>query len=149
MRRTSRAVVIKDNQLLVMSRNKFGHKYTAIVGGEIESGEDEIQALHREVLEESGITIANPRLIIEEDAGPMFGIQYIYLCDYVSGEPMLHPDSPESKITALGKNLYQPGWLPVSELKDSNLLPTQLRDLLVDFLNNGFPKDPVKLKIQD
>ena len=79
MRYASRAVVIKDNQLLLMHRNKFGMEYYALVGGGVDPGETPEQALYREVTEEASITIANERLVILEDAGKMYGIQYIYL----------------------------------------------------------------------
>lgn len=147
-RRTSRAIVIKDDRLLVMYRNKFGREYISLCGGEIEPGETEVEALSREIMEEAGIAIAHPRLVIVEDAGDIFGIQYIYLCDYVSGQPQLDPASPESKISAMGKNLYRPGWLPIDELAESNMLPTELKDLLVQFFKDGFPDSQVSLKIE-
>lgn len=147
MRTASRAIVVKDSQLLVMHRNKFGHEYYALVGGGVDFGENAEQALYREVREEASIEIANPRLVIIEDAGSIFGIQYIYLCDYVSGEPQLAADSIEAKITADGKNLYTPMWQPVSELPTLNLLPAELKDALTAGLRDGFPEQPIQLKI--
>jgi 8-oxo-dGTP pyrophosphatase MutT (NUDIX family) len=149
MRQASRAIVVKDNQLLVMQRNKFGHEYCALIGGSIDPGESPEQTLYREVQEETTVSIANHRLVIIEDAGEMYGIQYIYLCDYVGGEPQLALDSPEAEITALGKNLYQPAWLPLDQLETANLLPKELKQAVIDGLKNGFPEQPIKLTIQD
>lgn len=148
MRKASRAVVVKDNNLLVMHRNKFGHEYYALVGGGIDLGETPEQALHRELQEESGITVTNPQLAIIEDAGDMYGIQYIYLCDYVSGEPALDSNSIEAKITEGGKNLYKPLWLPIKDLPATNLLPLELKDLLVTCLEKGFPAEPISLTVR-
>jgi len=149
MRITSRAIVLKDEHILINDRNHFGHKYIALPGGGVEEGESNEQAAIREVKEECSIVINNPRLVIIEDAGETFGLQYIFLCDYVSGEPMLDPNSPEAEDNKDGKNLYAPLWLPLKELGQSNLLPAELKDLIVKFTQTGFPKEPVELKISE
>jgi ADP-ribose pyrophosphatase YjhB (NUDIX family) len=147
MRQAVRAIVVKDNNLLVMKRNKFGHEYYSLVGGGIDIGESAEQALYREVAEETGIGISNHRLVITEDAGSMYGIQYIYLCDYVSGEPVLSPDSAEAMIQAAGQNLFQPMWLPLADLPSAKLLPIELKELLLESLANNFAKAPMALTI--
>lgn len=149
MRQAVRAIIIKDNSLLVMDRNKFGNQYCALAGGGIDAGETPVTAIVRELREETTIEIANPRLVIVEDAGPIYGVQYIYLCDYVSGDPQLSPDSEEYKINALGQNLYTPKWLPLAELADANLLPKELKQMLIDNLASGFPDQPLELTIHD
>ncbi len=133
MRISIRAVVIKDSHLLVMDRNKFGFKYMSLIGGAKEPNESEIETLHREVWEESSIKISDPKLIIIEDAGSVYGIQYIYLCNYLSGEVKLSDDSDEAKINKEGKNLYKPIWLPLKDLSSSTLLPQELKELLTEF----------------
>lgn len=45
MRRAVRAIIIKDKQLLVMHRNKFGTEYETLPGGNIEVGETPEQAV--------------------------------------------------------------------------------------------------------
>jgi 8-oxo-dGTP diphosphatase len=147
MRTSARAVVIKDDQLLVMERNKFGFKYLSLLGGAVEPGEGTEEAALREVREESTMDVVNPKLVIIEDAGEVFGIQYIYKCDYLSGEPKLDPTSEEAKINAGGKNLYTPKWLNLSELESSSLLPQELKELLVKFIRDGFPDKPFELQV--
>jgi 8-oxo-dGTP diphosphatase len=149
MRQAVRAIVVKDGKLLVMRRNKFGLQYCALPGGAMEIGEEQLQTLHRELTEETSIQMTNPRLVIIEDAGDMYGMQYIYLCDYASGEPALTPDSEEAKINALGSNLYEPQWLPLQDLPQANLLPKELKQTVIDGLAKGFPATPLQLKIQD
>jgi 8-oxo-dGTP pyrophosphatase MutT (NUDIX family) len=132
-----------------MHRNKFGLQYYALPGGSMEPGETQLQTLEREVREETSLQIANPRLVIEEDAGKMYGLQHIYLCDYAGGEPTLSPDSEEAKINALGDNLYQPLWLPLSELVHANLLPAALKEVVIGGIQNGFAGAPLQLTIRD
>lgn len=140
-----RAIVIRDDKLLVMHRNKFGHEYYALVGGGIDFGETAEQSLMREIAEETGLSVKNPRLVFIEEAGDVFGIQYIYLCEYLSGEPKLQPDSIEARIEADGKNTYTPMWLPVKDLQSVPLLPEVLKRALLDGLKNGWPDEPITL----
>jgi ADP-ribose pyrophosphatase YjhB (NUDIX family) len=149
MRQAVRAIVVKDGNLLVMHRNKFGLEYYALPGGAMDMGEEQLQTLHRELGEETSIQVANPRLVIIEDAGDMYGMQYIYLCDYAGGEPALMPESEEAKINALGSNLYEPRWLPLADLPQTNLLPKELKQAVIEGLAKGFPDTPLQLKIQD
>lgn len=145
MRKASRAIIIKDGQLLVTKRNKFGSVYYILVGGGLNIGETAEQALYRELREESGVEVTNPRLVYLENAGEPYGLQHIYLCDYVSGEPALHPDSDEAKITAMGQNLYEPMWLPLERLPDVEFRSQRLQRAIMDGIKNGFPEKPVDI----
>jgi len=139
-----RAIVIKDDALLVMHRNKFGDQYYTLIGGGIDLGESAEQSLYREVAEETRVTIANPRLVYVEEAGDPFGPQYIYLCDYQSGEPTLTEDSEEAKIHALGQNLYTPMWLPLKDLPGARFLSEPLKQHMLQALAAKFwPENPV------
>jgi ADP-ribose pyrophosphatase YjhB (NUDIX family) len=145
MRQASRAIIINDDKLLVTKRNKFGSEYYILVGGGVEIGESLEQAMYRELQEESGVEVANPRLVFTEDAGDMYGLQHIFLCEYVSGEPALHPDSIEAKISAQGQNTYTPMWLPLSEVATVPFRSDKLRRAILDGLKFGFPDQPVDI----
>jgi len=149
MRKAVRAVVIRNEHVLLMYRNKFGQEYYSLVGGGIRMGEDPVDALKREVFEETSLEVANPILVIVEDAGEIFGTQYIYVCDYAGGEIGLLPESEEAKITAMGQNLYEPVWLPLSDLPSVNLLPKKLQQTLIEHLAHGWEATPIALTISD
>lgn len=142
MKQAVRAIVIKDGALLTMHRNKFGQQYYTLVGGGVNLRETAEQALYRELEEETGVQITNPRLVYIEDADSMYGTQYVYLCDYVSGEPVLSPESEEAKISALGQNLYEPVWLPLSQLPDATFLSTGLKNRILAAQEHGWPQEP-------
>ena len=144
MRIASRLIMARNGQILVMHRNKFGSEYYALIGGGVDAGEDPMHALSREVREETGLMSANPRLVYVEEAGKPYGTQYIYTADYVSGEPVLSPDSDEAKIHNMGSNLYKPVWLDIEKLPNVPFLSTELKNMLINDLKNGFPDKPIK-----
>ena len=141
MRKAARAIILKDDQLLVMNRNKFGKKYDTLPGGNVELGETPEQAVYREVQEETMISFTNPRLVFIEHSDAIYGDQYIYLCDYVSGEPELHPEAEERAINALGKNLYRPQWLPLKDLATAPFLSDKLKHKILACITSGWPAE--------
>lgn len=146
MRRAVRGIVIHDDKLLVMHRNKFGNEYDTLPGGSIEIGEPPEEALFRELSEETGISAKNARLVFVEEAGAPYGTQYIYLCDYVSGSPQLHPESEEAHINKLGQNLYEPRWVELSTLPALPFLSEKLKAVLLHSIKEGFPSAPTQIR---
>jgi 8-oxo-dGTP diphosphatase len=138
MKRSVRAIVVRDSQLLVMHRNKFGQEYYTLPGGGIDSGETPEQSLLREMAEETGVSVAIERLVYVEEAGDFYGTQYVYLCTYQLGEPALHPDSEEAKINALGQNIYTPLWLPIDKLASVVFRSETLKHILLRDIAAGF-----------
>ena len=138
MRKAVRAIIVKDDQLLVIKRNKFGSEYYTLPGGKIDMGETAEAAIAREVREECSVEISNLRLVIVEEAGDPYGTQYIYKGDYVGGEPKLDPASTEAAIHAMGQNLYIPMWLPLSDLPQTSLVSIELRQCMLEGLKNDF-----------
>lgn len=146
MKQAVRAVVIREGYLLVMHRNKFGQQYYTLVGGGVGVSETPEQALYRELHEETGIQIANPRLVFLEDSGDMYGLQHVFLCEYTGGEVALRPDSDEAQINALGQNTYTPGWLPLAQLPSVQFVTPNLRQHLLDAVRDGWPEQPLQFK---
>lgn len=146
MRKAVRAIIIHDNQLLVLHRNKFGTEYDTLPGGNIEIGETPEYALEREVDEETSIAFSNPRLVFVEEAGAPYGTQYVYLCDYISGTPKLREDSEEAGINKMGRNLYEPRWIKLDELPTLPFLSERLKHAIVACVTAGFPATPMLVK---
>jgi len=137
-----RAIIIKDGKLLSMHRNKFGKEYYTLIGGGVDVGETLEQAIIREVMEETGLTVASARQVFIEDGGDMYGLQNIFLCDIVgNATPALRPDSEEAEINKLGQNTYEPLWLPLDQLKNVPFRSTSTRDAILFCAYNGWPAE--------
>jgi ADP-ribose pyrophosphatase YjhB (NUDIX family) len=144
MRKAVRAIVVRGNQTLVMHRNKFGHEYYTLLGGGIDAGETAEQALHRELLEESGFVLQGARLVFVEEAGDPYGTQYIYLC-HVSGDtPKLSAMSDEAKLFDLG-NKHTPMWVPLDQFDTLEFRSPALQKAMLYGFEHGFPEQPVQL----
>lgn len=137
-----RAIIVRDGHLLVMKRNKFGKQYYTLIGGGVDAGESLEQSLVRELYEETGMVAQAARLVFIEQAGDPYGDQYIFLCDGVTGDPVLNPASEEYKISSLGQNTYEPMWLPLDQLQSSRFVSEVLKQKIIKSLTEGFPVQP-------
>lgn len=141
----ARAIVIKDGKLLVIKRTKLNQKYMVTPGGHIEEGEEPTETVQRELDEETTVRIKNPRLVfIENPNHPDFGLQYIYLCEYASGEPQLRPDSEEVIIQANGGGTYEPMWFPLDQMPDEDypFKSEKVGQEILKGIKFGFPDQP-------
>lgn len=147
MRKAVRAIVVRDGQMLLMHRNKFGQQYYTLLGGGIHPGEAPEQALAREIMEESGFQITSARPVFIEESGDPYGTQYIYLCEVQGDKPALHTDSEESKLIEMG-NVHIPMWVPIEEFAQSKFRTDMLQKAILFALQHGFPAQPVQLDQQ-
>ena len=145
MRKAVRAIIIRDNKLLVMKRNKFGKEYFTLVGGGVDFDESNEQALVREIAEETGLTLKKARLVFTEEAGLPYGTQYVFLCEDPGGEVALHAESEEAKISSMGENIYDPMWLDLDQLPKSEFRSEALKQAILAGVKDGFPDDIVEL----
>ena len=113
-RHTARALVISDEQLLLIERWRPAKHYFSIPGGGIEPGETPSQTAVREVLEETGCLIKLDRKLYILNCGDG-SRHHIYLASHLQGEPHLPEDSPEFQLHD-PNNRFQPVWLPLEQL---------------------------------
>lgn len=119
------AVVINDNKVL-LGRHTYGAGKGKLIipGGYVNVGESPQEAVKREYLEETGITI-EPKDII----GIRFNSHdwYVaFIADYISGEPKSDNDENSEVI-----------WLDVNEALECNDVPELTKKLIESVLNNN------------
>ncbi|MFA6146344.1 MAG: NUDIX domain-containing protein [Patescibacteria group bacterium] len=117
------AVIIKDNQLLLIHRIRNGQEYFVFPGGAVETGEILEEAIKREIHEEFGLGIELDRLLFQIKN---FGRdEFYFLVTKFSGIPQI---GGEEKERMNKDNQYSPFWIQSSELSNlSNLYPEQAK----------------------
>lgn len=142
MRQAVRAIIVRDDKLLVMQRNKFGNVYYTLIGGGIDEGETAENAVVREVLEETGLVVKpeTVKLVFMHEAGEPFGTQHIFTCEAEGNEVSLSPDSEEAAIHGGGQNLFTPMWLPIEDISNVPFRSEPMAKAIYHALKHGFPE---------
>jgi len=143
IRVSARAVVVHEGNLLL---NCFGNGlYYNFPGGGIEENETALEAVVREVLEESGLAVEVEKHLFtlefepsrHNDAnGNVHHISVFFKCNLIGGAditPPTHPDTNplDRSITSAAK------WVPVSELHRTLFVPELIYDSLMRYFEAG------------
>ena len=113
-------VVLKGDEVLLIRRGRPPKQGEwSIPGGRQEFGETVRECALREVLEETGITCANPRLVDVVDLirpeGKGHWTLVDFAADWAAGEPVAGDDAAEAK------------WVPAAELANLGLWTETIR----------------------
>lgn len=143
----ARAIVVKDDKILVMYRNKYGSQYYTLVGGRADKNETPEQAVVREVKEETGLDIVASQLVFIEKHRGFYSDQYIFLC-HVQNDPAIavQENSEEGLLNKLQTNIHRPEW---AEIKSFSKLPfrtIQLQKAIATAFKEGFPTEPLTIE---
>lgn len=145
-RQAARAILIEDNHLLVMHRNKHGSEYFTLVGGRFQEGEGAEQALVREVQEETGLQIVRARLVFVEQHPAPYNEQYIYLCEAAPHAAVaIQTAAEENLMNKIGINTHMPVWCAPRAFASLPFRTPQLQTAILQALAKGFPDQPLRL----
>lgn len=146
-RNRSAGIVIKDGKVLLIHRFNKGDEYWVFPGGGVEEGETPEQAAVREIDEEAMISVVPKKFLyhITWDTGEE---NFFYLCEYVSGEPRLHPGSVEIEQMKNGEQVFEPLWIEIESLPSLKVYQLEVRDLFLNDYKNGFPDQTQELFIR-
>jgi hypothetical protein len=124
MQKRVRAVIIKNNKILLIKRTKKDSVYWVIPGGAVEENETSEDALKRECKEE---------LLEAKSQKPETKDQkeYFYLCDIINGV-LGSGNGPEFKHDSSYVGNYDIEWKNISDLKIIDLKPKEIRDLVYE-----------------
>jgi 8-oxo-dGTP diphosphatase len=96
------AVLIRDDEILLVKHRKNGCEYWLLPGGGLEPGETVTQATERELLEECGVTVQCDRLLfMAETLAPDNSRQIlhlVFLAQLLGGEPRLCESDSERLV---------------------------------------------------
>lgn len=146
MAKASRAIIIENNKILVMHRNKYGNQYFTLVGGRLNEGETSEHALVREIKEETGLDIIKARLVYHEQNVPPYNEQYIYLCEVAEHGPVgLEETSEEFMLNKLELTTHDPIWVDIKNFPRIAFRTIQVQNAISKALVDGFPSETQEL----
>ncbi len=135
------AIIIKDQQVVLMERRKQDQHYFVFPGGGVEPGESVKQAVLREVREETGMKVEATKLIYHHhyigDSD-----QYFYLCQHLAGEPKLGDFNEKQEMDQHENQFYLPQWVPINQLEQMLVYPLEIRDWLLNDSKDDFKSTP-------
>lgn len=79
-------LIKKDDQVLLVHARNFKGNFDSLVAGFVETGESLEEAVHREVMEETGLTIKNVKYFSSQPWPYPSGLMVGYTAEYVDGE---------------------------------------------------------------
>ena len=127
-------IINQDDKFLIMRVNKT--PYYHIPGGHIEIGEDSEQAIIREIKEEIGCEVEEANLFaIQEnfwtrDNKKCHGIEFYYIIKLKQQLQMKNCEKIENDKGE--EKLLEFKWLTPKELKNIDLRPANIKDMLVN-----------------
>ncbi|MGV3487112.1 MAG: NUDIX hydrolase [Tuberibacillus sp.] len=128
LRHRGRAVIIADDQVVLIKRVRDGKVYYVFPGGGIEEGETPEQATVREAYEELGVKVKIKGLL---DTVKYQGIQYFFLAEIINGE--IGPGLGEEYKDSLRKRgTYTPIWINISDFNHIDVKPKVIADKVID-----------------
>lgn len=130
----ARAIIIEDGKVLLMHRDRHGEEYWVFPGGGVEEGEEAIEGLKRECMEEIGVEVKVNNLFFEKPSLKQEFLgqpELFYLCDIVKGEvgKGTGPEWNGRDVEEYGT--YRLDWVPVEDMKGKTIYPIDLRDKII------------------
>lgn len=125
-----RAIIIKQNSILLIKRTKNNSCYWVFPGGGVEPGETNELALIRECKEELGVNIKLQRLFLKlKSSKPEIKgqIESFYICEIIGGV-LGNVDGPEYQKNSGYEGKHEIGWVDINNMDKINLKPVEVRD---------------------
>lgn len=140
MRNRAGIILIEDNKLALIERQRAGKHYFAFPGGGIEEGETPEQAAVREAQEELGILVQ-----VNQKAAKVLingNTQFYFLVERLSGEFGSGAGEEYGEYDPM-HGTYLPLWMPLEDVLKKNIVPRELADLVVRSAKEGWSAEPV------
>lgn len=127
-RRSCRAIVIDNDSIVTMYREKEDKVYYTFPGGGMEENEDFDTCVIRECKEEFGIDVKPVKHVYTYENENT--IQYFYLCNWIGGE--LGSGEGEEFQADRNRGVYMPTMMPLKEIPNLPLVPVKVAKALVE-----------------
>jgi len=129
LRNRGSVILLENNKVVLIKRNRNGQVYYVFPGGGIEKGETPEIAAKREALEELGVQInVNDCFEIVE----YNGTQYFFLADIVAGK-IGTGVGEEFTDTNRNRGTYEPMWMEIEKLSFIDIRPKEVAEKIQFF----------------
>jgi 8-oxo-dGTP diphosphatase len=123
------AVIIKNEKILLLHRQKSGRKYYVFPGGRSDKGETpEITAI-REIKEETGLDIEIDSLLFKFDSSVFKRPEYFFVAKNIQGEAQLGGEELEHNSP---EDHYEIEWVALEDVPNIELLPPEAKRKIVE-----------------
>ena len=131
MKNRAAAIIIQNQKLLVIHRQKPEQDYYILPGGGVELEESFEEACIREVKEETGLDVLSLQLVrkyytLEKE-------EYYFIAQVTPGEPVLGGAEAQRQSQ---NNHYAFEWVDTRQLQEINLLPRAARRICLEVAQN-------------
>lgn len=134
IRSAARAIIIKDNSVLMVQMQNDDGEFFILPGGGQLHGETLVQAVERECMEELGIVISAGRLVytreyigknhqFDKRHDDFHQIEHVFLCEILNDDLLGKGEEIDKKQTG-----YR--WIKLNELSEYKILPSRIKTLL-------------------
>ena len=133
MRNRGSSVVIENNKVALIKRERDGREYYVFPGGGIENKETPEQATIRETFEELGIIIKIIELLGVINYN---GTQYYFLSEMIGGK---FGNGKGEEFTNMSPNrgTYEPVWIELNKLGTLDVRPMEIVKELYKLIEGG------------
>ena len=137
IRNSAKALIVHDGKILLNRCISRLGIYYALPGGGQHDGELLTEAVRREVMEETGLTVEPMRMSAvyervseNRDGSLSHKMYFLFLCRYLADVPGREP---------VERDAYQTGmeWMSIDAAMDANLFPRVIRDNLPALIGYG------------
>ena len=130
----TRAIIMHDNKIVSMYREREGRVFYTFPGGGQEGNESEEECVIREVYEEFGITIKPIKKVYTYEN--QNSIEHFYIADWLSGE--FGSGNGEEYQENRNNGIYIPKFIEISEIPNLPLMPPEVASAFyIDYMKNG------------
>ncbi|KPB06297.1 NUDIX hydrolase [Bacillus sp. CHD6a] len=122
MRNRGSVVLVEDQKIALIKRNRGDSVYYVFPGGGIEDGETPQEAAKREAQEELGVTVTINECIATVE---FEGTQYFFLAEIIAG---VFGTGKGEEYTNCNSNrgTYLPMWIEINQLSSINVKPKEV-----------------------
>lgn len=130
----ARAIIIMDNKIVAMYRERDGRIYYTFPGGGMENGETEVDCVKREVMEEFGLEVEPIKKVYSYENE--LSVEHFYIAKYVSGQ--FGTGEGEEYQEDRSRGVYIPKMVDINDIPNIPLMPPEIAKVFYeDYLANG------------